>query len=254
MNRFSSRRLNIESLETRDLMAGDVSVRLVRGNLVVRGDVQSNYISITPVADGRVKIEGVGCTVNGEASIFANYSADFNIKMGDGNDRVRIGSSTDVTRMPGRLAIDMGTGADFVTMDRVRATDLAISLGIEDDGDDDSLNLNRTAFTGNAVIQTGGGSDTVVFNSFEARVYLKLSTGDGGDDVRITNATAGIVSINLGKGQDELFFAGLNEFLGEVGITGGDDNDRARQAAGTSYVISDETPKVVSFEVDQISI
>lgn len=254
MNRPSKRQLGMESLETRDLMAGNVIARVVDGNLVVRGDAQSNYVVITPTGTAnRFKVEGIGCTINNESSVLLGVSKDFSIKLGDGNDRLKLGTNTDLMLLPGALKIAMGTGEDIVAGDRIRGTDAAFSLGLTDEADADSITLNRSVFTGTAAFQMGDGDDKVTLNNFAARTYLKIDAGDGGDDLKLTDSSAGRVNIAGGAGNDDLLFAGTITFTDKVSITGSDDNDRAHQVNGTTYDITDTAPRLVSFEVDNVS-
>lgn len=72
MNRLNSRQLQLESLESRQLMAGNVTVNLVAGEAKVVGDGQANGVWIREISEGKYRVEGfavggVKTTVNGKA-------------------------------------------------------------------------------------------------------------------------------------------------------------------------------------------
>src|SRR4051812_3678573 len=84
----------IESLETRRLLAGNVTVTDVGGVLSIIGDNKSNQVQITSdVSVTGYQINGLaGTTVNGGASAFfdAHFVArDVSVSMGNGDDVVR---------------------------------------------------------------------------------------------------------------------------------------------------------------------
>src|SRR5262245_41175627 len=98
--RSATARLSLETLEDRHMMAGNVTVNLSSGDLVVTGDGLGNDIVITQTVlngapvPGRFRIEGLNNTrINGQAvRIFENVTDDMVINLNGGDDRVRLAS------------------------------------------------------------------------------------------------------------------------------------------------------------------
>src|SRR6059058_5739244 len=105
------RKCKFESLENRQMMAGDVMASVHAGTLFIKGDNLSNGITITPGAiPKQVIITGVNAggsatTVNGVPNgpvAVNNVTKDVKIKMLSGNDIVTITNLT----VNGSLKID----------------------------------------------------------------------------------------------------------------------------------------------------
>src|SRR6185295_6369711 len=93
------RRLGVESLEDRRLMAGDVTAQVTNGTLfiseaaVARG--QASDISVTRLENGDVRVSAgakTGGHVNGQAYVdFHKLSTpSLNVSLGDGADRLQV--------------------------------------------------------------------------------------------------------------------------------------------------------------------
>src|SRR5688500_435761 len=88
----------VEGLEGRWMLAGDVLVSVVDGDLMIRGDREPNAIVISQAVDGSYRVagavdddDGLPTTVNGGTSeVFAGVDDDVRIRMGRGDDRVEI--------------------------------------------------------------------------------------------------------------------------------------------------------------------
>src|SRR5687767_8356137 len=88
----------VEALERRCMLAGNVTVSVVDGDLMVRGDREPNAIVIAQATDGTYTVagavddDGLPTTVNGGASgVFTRMDDDLRIRMGRGDDRMEIG-------------------------------------------------------------------------------------------------------------------------------------------------------------------
>jgi hypothetical protein len=254
MKRPSTRRLGMESLETRDLMAGNVTASVVNNNLVIRGDSQPNIVKISQVAANTFVIAGTGTTINGQASVSLTATGDMAINLGAGNDRLTMGATGEVIQLPGKLNINLSAGADRLAILRTRGTDAGISLGITGEEDADFLSLTRVMFTGTINARMGGGDDELRLSSAQVSTYFRADLGTGSDDVSLTNITTGKLAVLLGTGNDRLNFAGLNTFNDRVVLDGGEGTDRAEELSGTTYVVSVPNPLVRNFETDLLSI
>ena len=134
-----NRRLFLEQLEQRNLMAGLVTVEVLGNSLIITGDSADNVIQVVEVEDGdfndkthayvvggavdpndsenstRIRVgrggvavtEGLPDFVN-QAGIFRNVKFDVNIRMNGGNDVVGVGNST-------QALIDLAVASGFPT-------------------------------------------------------------------------------------------------------------------------------------------
>src|ERR1044071_1056075 len=95
--RPSFRSFAFERLENRQMMAGDVTAQIIKGDLVIRGDDFDNGITITAgsvagtlVVTG-VNAGGTATRVNGTANgavTLTGFNDDFKINLKGGNDIV----------------------------------------------------------------------------------------------------------------------------------------------------------------------
>ena len=111
--RIRRKRLGVEALESRRLLAGNVTADVVNGDLLIGGDQQSNLIELRPSQDGIAAIEVVGLagedgevtTINGEASFTATgVTGDVVAAMRRGDDLIYV---HDVD-LPGDLNVRTG--------------------------------------------------------------------------------------------------------------------------------------------------
>ena len=135
--RQTRRRLRTESLENRQMMAGDVTARIVSDDIYITGDFESNSIEISQV-DDILTVNGLdGTTVNGSDNAHEmRLTRDVNgsdrffvddvfIEMGNGSDRVTIDNvevgNPNLPSFQQRhdLNIDLGRGDNRLSMDDV---------------------------------------------------------------------------------------------------------------------------------------
>lgn len=241
LNHNNRHRMALETLEDKRLLAGDVTVAVVEGNLLVRGDAESNGVMITagdapgafvvaglPAGDGptsingdflRVEVAGVSRSVlvgMGEGDDLTNLRSaavrgNVAVDAGMGNDVVNVGGPrTSVaeanTLIRGRLSVDLGEGHDGL---RVGGT--AIGLGMEVAGErgDDNVAVVRSLIRGFTSIATGVGDDDVVIQgSYLARV--RLGTGAGADQVALLDSAFAGIGVDVGDGDDVVALAGVH--------------------------------------------
>ena len=142
-NKNYQHRMGLETLEDKRLLAGDVSVNVIEGSLVIRGDAENNGVAVTsgdspgefvvaglPVGDIDTSINGVFDRVvvsgifradrmglgEGLNVLRANVGGDVSVATGEGNDHVNIGGPrSDMghanTLIRGRLSVDLGEDA-----------------------------------------------------------------------------------------------------------------------------------------------
>lgn len=247
-------RLAFEHLEAKQLLAGDVAISVVQGNLIVEGDELGNQIAITAGQnpgqyiirglDGtRVHLGGAptpnepstGVMVNGVRrdvwirmkggdDLVAIYDASFrgNVGIGTegGNDTIRIGSHpVDLTS-----AADMPWDAPGGTLDRPAVTirgNLTVVTGMESD----TVVITRATVVGAVDIRTGDDNDRV-------HLGIDMSVTTPSDSLAEVNVLAAKPSlmvgrgtnISLGDGSDALIARGLRSPTGVV-VLGGEGRD-----------------------------
>jgi hypothetical protein len=218
----NSRKLRLESLEQKQMLAGDVTVSVVNGVLTLQGDELDNQVAVSAgEAAGTFIIRGldgtllhVGDAEGASELVVEGVRRGMVANMGAGNDALRINEAS----FRGNVAINMGEGDDRVAIGVV--PEVAES-SLTTDGDA-AIDLPSVQFGQNLVIRTGSGNDTVVINNTRGRGILGLSTGEGDDTVRLglssetTEEAAELndevlvsfvhgVALDLGAGADGLF-------------------------------------------------
>jgi VCBS repeat-containing protein len=186
-----SRRLNIEQLESRRVLAGNVQASVRGGSLNIVGDSSDNEITITYGANVfTVASRDGSTTINGQAGPqdFTGVKKDVNIAMGNGADVVEFDGGSDPNDaiwIRNRLNIDMGSGADQLLVTNVHTLRLFMNLG-----------------TGNDTLNIGNdGSDPGILVTKEANIL----GGSGNDDVSIANSQfKKFVNLDLAGNNDTL--------------------------------------------------
>ncbi len=208
------RSCRFESLENRNLLAGDVTASIHKGDLVIKGDDLANGIQIIAGATaGSVTITGINAggnatSINGSSNgsiTLTGFSGDIKIKLKGGDDSVSI-ADLDV---PGKLKIEAGKGNDSLTLDGV-TIDGKFKAKLSDGND--TLSVIDTQVTGNTKIKGKDGEDEVTIED-SAFTKLRVSLGDDDDLLDISGSEASVKTrFNGGRGFDTLSNADDNEF------------------------------------------
>jgi hypothetical protein len=217
-SRRSARRCCFESLESRQLMAGNVLVSVRAGHLSVYCDDANNEIEITGTAvPGQFQIRGLDgtTTVNGSLmpTVMGGVIGRIDVRLHGGNDRLQIfGFSTN-----GDLWVSGGTGDDRMF---VGAGSLVNRVGV---------NLQVEGFSGNDVFElrnTDVGNQsrishifTTVIVSTREEAGMARARLAGGTSIWDDSSAAHTVWI------DEQQFGSLGIFLGRVNNHGPGRND-----------------------------
>ena len=178
MSLTGSRQLRVENLEQRQMMAGDVAVGVVNGDLMVTGDSQDNSISVYQISNGDwvvsgnssdgslTKINGVVAKIGGHDysfGVFSGVTDDVDIDLNGGDDNVQMygqyGGQPAV--VPDDLRIKMDSGHDKVILH---------DLHVADD----------------TYIRTGSGNDLVYVRD---SVFGFLGDDGGNNDLDIRTST-----------------------------------------------------------------
>ena len=191
--------LSFESLESKQMLAGDVMVNVEDGNLAIFGDAESNQIAISSGEQPGVYIirgldgttitspDGEGTTTSGLLRV-EGVDGNVNIRMGEGDDTVNINDA----QFAGNVNIGTGAGEDTVRVG-VRPDGPPPGPGDEPtvtvDGENPEPELPLiepdVAIRGRLRIGTGSENDTVAVDNTNIGRNLAVSSGEGNDIVRV---------------------------------------------------------------------
>jgi hypothetical protein len=172
--------LGVESLEARDVPAGNVTVQVIGGDLVVTGDNASNGVLIRQIGNGVYSVAGSNITtVNGSLlpRTFSGVFDDIRVNMNGGNDIVDVRGAvfTNNFTVPTDLVINGGTGNDRI--------DIANAF-VRDD----------------VFVETGSGRDIVTTNFLvvndDVTITKSAQVSGDFDRIKVQNTTVG----NAGEG------------------------------------------------------
>lgn len=221
-----ARGTRIERLEARQLMAGDVFVNVVEGNLIVEGDAQGNQVAITAGPEpGSYLIRGLdGTNIVRPAAEVSTPANEVVVKGVTGGARIALGAGDDRLVLAnasfrGGVAIRMGEGNDGVA--------IGLRPTVEAGSETPAPLPGSVRIGGPLSISTGEGNDRVHVDQVSIGGPLNIETGGGNDAVRlghqspppvelVTDAEADAkpevvpalrvmqaINVNLGVGNDE---------------------------------------------------
>ncbi|MCL4202882.1 MAG: LEPR-XLL domain-containing protein [Pirellulaceae bacterium] len=214
---MASRRLAVESLERRLLLAGDVSATVKGGWLVVTGDDLGNQVKVEIADIGEAgvsyRVQGNdGTAINGvvdgvydspvvtkgikvdlkkdddrleivgdtDLDPVFQLNGDLSIKMGDGDDYVELANA----EIGGKTTIDLGKGEGGASIDLVTfGKDVAVKAGDAPGGEDPHVEIGiaRADVTGNLTVTTGKTNDYIWLEGVTVTKNVTIKTGDGED-------------------------------------------------------------------------
>jgi hypothetical protein len=223
----------LECLESRDLLAGNVTTTVVNGALTITGDAADNEIEVYQTAVFTYRIVGKhGTTVNQQASAYASgMTGNVNILMSDGSDALSL-----MLVARGDLYINMGRGDDFVSMggfyelptDALQLTtgvDVSGKLTVETLSGNDFVGVFDSRVVGTALITTGSDDDAAILFNTAFLSSLTVDAGSSDDAVELSNChVTGTSKVSMGSGND--FLAVLaSTFLEKPTFDGGSGDD-----------------------------
>ncbi|WP_254509225.1 Ig-like domain-containing protein [Anatilimnocola floriformis] len=192
--------LQVEQLEERALLAGNVTTSNSSGYLYLYGDSQSNNLSLTRVGTSAVLITPRdGTTINGSTTPLTinNMSAGLSAYLGEGDNVLELnGSTTTNLRVSGLTTILTGGGNDTIRfVNYSSGGGLILFTGDGDDTVSSSLDPAAPTITsgglrvnGSAAINTGNGNDNVSLRNSAFNSAFRLDTSLGNDTVDIRNS------------------------------------------------------------------
>src|SRR3954467_4828191 len=127
------RKVGFEHLETRAMMVGNVTAEVLEGGqLFIKGTTKDNFVVVTQLNNGDVKVAGVPGTntkINGHSSqTFEGVDSLF-ATMGSGNDGFAITKGT----FFGLVEINTGNGIDGVALTHLTAAGVQVNTGANTD-------------------------------------------------------------------------------------------------------------------------
>lgn len=275
------RKLHIEQMEAREMMAGDVAGYVSNNTLYLYeayGQAgRDNSVSISQIAPGTVRVKGGPAAdgtiskVNGQLYTDFKVTGGLNIAFGGGNDDVTLAGVTP----PSFHDVNVDLGAPLTTRttitttslvsvtpadrDRITVNGLRIPgwLTINTGADNDQVSVlntsvgqsnlkSGTANTGGINVNTGLGDDTITFDGLRSNHDINIDAGAGQDKVEVLNgAVVDNFMAQLGDGDDVLTINNLNTTIqaGTTRILGGNGTDRITMSA-----YSPRSPELTGWE------
>ncbi len=237
------RRLGVEALETRWLMAGDVTAATSSGSLIISDTAASGGIALSAGSSGQIEVQGVvaggsSTKVDGlSTAIPFKVTGSVVIDLAAGSDVVDVGAGITI---PGSLIINTAgvTDAGNVVVQlgastpttagaikpHVTALPLTIdgSLVVSTGLGNDQVTANEVSVGQAAAIAIGTGTDTVQLTSLSA-LALTLTTGNGNNNISLNSVSSTAVAIVTGSGADQVSVVDSN--FSQMVITLGAGND-----------------------------
>jgi len=232
------RKLRFETLEGREVCAGDVSVSVAGDFLQITGDDAANYVDIQQMTTGGVTefvvsgkafggkftasgepvLAGAATTINGDPGPFHGSASIININTGKGNDAIVIrGGANALTTS--EIHLSAGAGSDYARLTNVKTTggadlstlDMTAAGGFAGPGlaeaGNDKIVVNGLTLAGAGLsAATGGGADRIVASNIHAvaaSAYVYLYAGNGVDNLSVTNSTFKKVSVYMGTSAEK---------------------------------------------------
>jgi VCBS repeat-containing protein len=208
-HRLRERFLKFEPLESRAMLAGNITAFVSGGTLHLRGDSEDNEITIEQSASRSFTVSSRdgSTTINGQSEVtFTRVRKDLNISMGNGDDVVELlGSEDDPLWVVNRLRVTTGNGDDQVLLSDVRALRLNIDTGSGNDTVNmgDGGNATGVYVTKESVIHTGSGDDTLDISNSTFNRILVADMGGGTDETSVQGSVFKKTSYLRGNSGDD---------------------------------------------------
>ena len=208
----SLRKFGVESLERRELMAGDVIAALEGGLLVVEGDQFGNQIAIARTATGDVVVSGQnGTLINGLPAVrFPRVELNaVDIRMEGGNDIVAIRNLQVATD----LNVDLGAGNDRLTSPAAAPSTIGGNMSILGNEGNDIVQLAAMTVRENLSVDGGLGSLNASINNSTIDKIMSIVGDEADDIVSVTGSSIGLdLLIETKGGSDRVTLTDLGAF------------------------------------------
>lgn len=242
------RQLRHETLESRRLLAGDVTVAVnASGDIMVTGDGQDNIITITESLTG-ISIAGTATNIvfNGETASIqeiptsgtGNVDRDLILQMGGGDDNVEVNlvhvgrtlkaslnsgsdelSLSDST-VTNHLRLNGGSDEDFV---EISASNVSGSVTFNGNSGNDELQASGLDVYSNFTFNGGDGDDNLATTALDMHGNTATAIGSYGEDSMVVDASNATIDCQGDDGADVITLTGSS--LASVNIDGGSGPD-----------------------------
>ena len=184
----TARRLALEKLHARELLAGDVTAAVTNGFLVVRGDDAANELTIERISGDKVRVTGAtGTTINGLSQpAILRVRKGYDISTGGGDDRLTVIGLNAVGRY--EIRMDLGAGNDVLVANNLLAQRIHAGGG---DGND-SLTIRNSRSRRGSGVGGGAGDDTMVLENLRFGNGSCIDGGTGRNTVQQSNNRFGV--------------------------------------------------------------
>lgn len=246
-----------ERLETRAMLAGNVTAQLVGTTAFINGDAADNSVEVI-VDAGNVIARGIdGTTINGSTDDFVLVANSTTLagslvsRLSSGNDTLAISGIT----IDRDVHVHGGNGNDTVT---IQDSSIARSVWMTGGRGDDLMATSSVTIGGNLRISGGVGNDDIVVDASTINRDTRLTGWRGDDDIAIRNSTLGddlvisthagndIIMIDggtvadrawlfTGRGADNIAIQGGAQFSGRVRAFGGIGGDNLQTSSDVSF-------------------
>lgn len=207
-----SRKIGLESLEQRQLMAGDVIAVLEGSLLTVEGDNLDNQIVMTRTAVGDLVITGqTGTLVNGLPSVrfpAAQLNA-VEVRMGDGNDTVTLRG----LQVANDVNVNLGAGNDRLTSQAAAASTINGNMSVMGEAGNDVVQLAGITVREDLYIDGGLGTLNASINAATVDKVMSIIADEADDIVSVVGSRVGLnVMIETKGGSDRVTLTDSNAF------------------------------------------
>lgn len=212
--------LQLEGLERRQLLAGNVQVSVAGSSLLITGDNLANNAAVIALPGGRFAVAGVGTTINGGAGPFVTTRSISNItaNLNGGDDALGLTNNANAifnhatTRLGVNLQTLLGVNAGTLqTLINANTTvtefSLAGSLTVTGGAGDDVIGVIGSV--GGSVVVSLGAADVGGGNAFGI---------DGGSLAAGNGVVGGVISI-VGDGQNDVVAIVSTDVRSSVAVT-----------------------------------
>jgi uncharacterized linocin/CFP29 family protein len=184
----TARRLVLEKLHARELLAGDVTAAVTNGFLVVRGDDAANELTIERVAGDKVRVTGAtGTTINGLTQpAILRVRKGYDISTGGGDDKLTVIGLNAVGRY--EIRMDLGAGNDVLVANNLLAQRIHAGGG----NGNDSLTIRNSRSRRGSGVGGGAGDDTMVLENLRFGNGSCIDGGTGKNTVQQSNNRFGV--------------------------------------------------------------
>jgi hypothetical protein len=253
--RASGPLLQLESLERRLPLAGDVTAKLTGSTLLLTGDTLANDVMVASAAGGKIAVIGINTTINGSSIAFVTNKRVTSIiaDLNGGNDAIGFGNSAggyagvrmfvDGLLHPTWTVTEADTSADTTSVSENDTTPpppfdvAALQTAI----DDVAGGVTIFSIPGSLRVTTADGDDTVsIMGNIGGSVIASLGSADVGNGLAIGLCRVGGSVTVVGGAQKEIVFMSNSTVAGRVSADLGD---------GTNWMLvagEDEAPTAIA--------